>query len=887
MTKETSQYKVLTGWDSGQHVRLVLKKDTETVVKELVNVEWYFVVKKLAFDKLSADFFEKFNKWIGRRVVTRLVEAEEYVKIYCDETARDPKTTKLIEILTKQKNIIAYESDLSRTKRYMVDKLIPIADKLDILYFDIETDDTKGGIEIGRDRILSWAAYNNLGKHWFKVDDDEKKVIESLLKVIAKHDVFVGWNSLKFDWPYIQKRMEVYDLKFNWRKKIHLDLMKRCIKMYSYEMDKIGLTGFSLDEVARVFLGEHKVVHEQGFKEMFDKNRVLLKEYNLKDAELLMKLDTKLDIIQLMINECVWTGTTLDRFYVGELLDNYMLRKSKTLNKYLLSRPTKEVAEKNADIFIIGGYVMPPITGLYDDVRIFDFKSLYPSIMVSWNIGDDSIDIEKTKLGDVEFKKFVNYPRKIEDVIFTEWFNFLRKQKKLIDPNDECVQTANNNFFRKNVKSFISGLIEELLALRKEMQKKLVGLHVGSPEYGSVRSSQAIVKELANSMYGVCGERSSRYFNKNIAESITITGQFLAKAAAHLITRLSGQTVIYEDTDSAFCPITGTEEEIHALTEKINAKLKEYLNKYFHLDVNTVHLEYEKAYRKMIMVDKKRYTGTMQMMNDVPSDILFSKGLEDVKKNTIRITRLKMRELIIMITKDDKQLEDIKVWLADLKKYVFNSTDIKVEDIRISTRISKPTYKYAIKTAHVQLAEKMIEKGLIAQPSEDADSWGTRITYIISTATPKQVAVHVDDFDGTWDKKYYWDTQIYSPLMRVLQVVWPEEDWELHLMSVEDKRMKEAVKLEVKQRQIEIADARKKERLERDEARKLRNAEYEKKKIANKIDLAKKKKDLEVVRLEKKKEREDARIARQKEREKVETEKLLKKSKQQKLPLQM
>lgn len=864
------KYAVLTGWDEGANVKLVLKHANDTIIKELSGKEWYFVVKKEAFDTIDKEFFKKFNNWAKRRVVCRFALDDSFVKIYCDQTMRDPLTAKLVDMISK-KGVVVYEADLSRTKRYMVDKKVPIADKLNILYFDIETDDTNTGIEVGRDRILSWAAHNNAGKSWFKVDDDEKALLDSLVKLIDAHDVFVGWNSLKFDWPYVQKRMELHGLRYNWRKRVHLDLMKRCIKMYSYEMDKIGLTGFSLDEVARVFLGEKKVEHAMGFREMFDNDRVLLKQYNLKDTELLMKLDAKLGIIQLMINECVWTGTCLDRFYVGELLDNYMLRKSKDIKQYLHSRPTKEEAEKNADTFIIGGYVMPPITGLYTDVRIFDFKSLYPSMMVSWNIGDDSIDAEKSKKGDAAFKQFVRYPRKIEDVSFEEWYKFLKQQKQSLDPENACFQTANNNFFRKDIPSFISNLIKELLMLRKEMQKKLKGLTPGSPEYGSTRSSQAIVKELANSMYGVTGDRNARYFNKNIAESITITGQFMNKTI-QAITKKMGYRAIYGDTDSIFVPIPADAVDMKKFTDEVNAKLKTFLDSKFSLTTNIVHLEYEKAYRKMIMVDKKRYTGTMQMMNDVASDMLFSKGLEDVKKNTIRITRLKMREMIIMITKEDKRQEDLVAWVEDLKKYVFESPDIVVEDIRISTRISKPTYKYATKSAHVQLAEKMIEKGLINQPSEDADSWGTRINYVIAETTPKQVAVHVDDFDGTWDKKYYWDTQIYSPLMRILQVAFPKkEDWDVYLTSTAEKKAKAEAKAEAKKKSEELAILRIEKRKEREAARDVRKKEHEKLKEAR-----------EVARKERtaaKELREKKRLADKSEKDAKKTEKEIKQPK--------
>ena len=491
---------MLTGWDDWSDIVLILKKGHETLERRLKDKPWYFTVKTVDFNKLGGE--KRFGKSVNAGTIEKFVEKGDYTLIYCKYTSKNPLVSKIVCGL-KKLGVVTYESDLSRTKRYLVDNKVPIAEDLNILYFDIETDDSSGaGIKIGRDRILSWAAYNNRGKSWYYDVEDEKALLQRLIRLIDKHDIFVGWNSQKFDLPYIQSRMEKYGLKYDWRRRIHLDLMKRCIKLYTYEMDKIGLTGFALNEVARVFLGEEKVKHEEGIKEMYDNNRELLEKYNRKDSELLMKLDAKLGIIQLMINECKWTGTTLDRFYVGELLDNYMLRKSKDLKQYLYSRPTYEEAEANKVVHIIGGYVKPPITGLYTDVRIFDFKSLYPSMIVSWNIGPDSMDREKSKLGDVEFRKFLTDPdRKIEDVDFNEWYNFLMKQKKRIDPKNECWQTANNNFFRTAVDSFISSLVEELLELRGEMKKKLEGLKPGSPEYGSTRSSQAIVKELANCLH--------------------------------------------------------------------------------------------------------------------------------------------------------------------------------------------------------------------------------------------------------------------------------------------------------------------------------------------------------------------------------------------------
>lgn len=871
MTKNNS--KLITGWDEykTEKVKLVIKQDDKTVMKTLKNEHWYFAIQQKDYERIGGkQFFIKFNKTCKIKHIYNICSKNNFNLIYCRYTIKNTFTQQLIAKL-KELHVEAFEADLSRTKRYLVDKLAPIAENLSILYFDIETDDSNAGIKIGRDRIISWAAYNDKGQKWFLCLDNEKKLLEELLKLIDAHDIFTGWNSAKFDLPYIQARMLKYKIYYQWRKKIHIDMMQRCIKVYSYNMDKIGLTGFSLNEFARVFLKTKKVEFKGGTMDLFQNDRETLKKYNLQDVKILYDLDKKLSIMKLMIKSCVLTGATLDRFYVGELLDTFMLRRAKELNTHLHSRPSQEEAAKNKEMHIIGGYVMNPIRGFYNNIRVLDFKSLYPSIMISWNISANSLDKEKSKFGDVAFLKFVQPYKKIENVDFQIWHNFLKEQKKILDPNNECMQTANNNFFRKDVTGFISRLIKELLDSRAEFKKMLISLSPDTLEYNNALSSQSMIKELANSMYGIHADRNSRYFNKNIAESITITGQYLNKAVAAISNKL-GFLVIYSDTDSIFCVISDKDNPTK-INNIINTTLITCITKCFQLEKCIVQLEYEKAYRKMIMVDKKRYSGVLNQIDGKNVEILYSKGLEDVKKNTINIAKLKMRELILMLTRDDKDLKYIIEWLEKLKQYVFNSKKIVKEDICITTRLSKPTYKYKSKSVHVFLAEELIKKHKLMQPSESKDSWGTRLTYIISSTTPSLKATHIDDFDGTWDKIYYWDIQIYAPIMRILKTVWPDENWAQYSIAetirLQKVKEREEQKKERERLNIVREQEQAKRKLEREKIKKQKEKEHlQKKKEREKNQKARKQEQqkLQKLREQKKKERDALRRQREKER---------------------
>ncbi len=786
--------KVITGWDDFDKIKLLIKENGKRKIKTISNFEWFFSTTKKDYEKIPLSLLNKYNR---SGILLKTKEEGDYVKIYLTKNFRTKYLVEKFINELREKNIQPLEADLSLTKCWLHNNLIEIENDLDILFFDIETDDSVGRIKIGRDRILSWAACDSAGKTFFD-SGDEKEILMSLIRLIHKHDVFCGWNSAKFDLPYIQARMKIHGLQYNWKKRVHVDLMQRLIKLFGGIMGLLNLSGFSLNEVAKTFLQREKVKFDGKIIDLYHNDFETFKKYNIYDAKLLYDLDQKIMALPLMIKECVWTGTFLNKFYIGELLDNYILREAKRRKQFLTTKPTQKEQAENLEINIRGGYVMEPKVGLYRNVRIFDFKSLYPSIIVGWNIGHDSLNKKLSEEGDKSFEAFLKEKeQKVEEVSFKELYNFLIKEKKRLDPKNKHYQTANNNFFKRNKSSFIGDLIKNLLEQRKSYKARLDELTIDTDEYRNARAQQEVVKEMANSMYGITAERRGRYFNKNIAEAITLTGQFLNKTLA-AIARKEGFLVIYSDTDSVFLVIDN-KENMKKIADSLNKKLKNFLDAKFELKDNIIFAEYEKKYRKMIMLDKKRYTGHLTWMDGKKTDTIFTRGIETVKKNTIEYTRRNLNDMINMIVKENKTVKEIKKWLKELKNEVLTG-ELSKEELTIKTKITKPTYKYKSKPVHVQLAEKMIEDGKILQPTEGKHSWGEPILYIITQTKPKQKAVHVDDFNGEWDRKYYWDVQIYAPINRILKAVWPDKNWDEHnillMEKLEIKKIKEAEKIE-------------------------------------------------------------------------------------------
>lgn len=844
---EADKIQAITAWDDGKVISILGKKDGKRIVTNIPGYPWYFAIKKS--DEHKGNVQGILDYYYQRGVVTKLVDyKDEWLKIYCDlaagpdmkyKTGTRSTHKELIQEL-KREGVVLFESDLSLWKRFVVDNFVEVAGDLDILYFDIETDDTKGGIVIGRDEILSWAAVNNKGEiHYYDGEPDEslfrgempenreKRLLMQLLNLIHAHDMICGWNSSNFDLPYIQERMKKHGLTFDWKKKIHIDMMQRCAKVYSYNMFNIGLKGFALNEVARVFLGESKVAHEQGIKEMFDHNRALLKEYNIKDVTLLLDLDKKLLLTDLMIKECQWTGAFLNRFYIGELLDNYILRRTRELGFFQYSRPEWKEVQDQEETKIRGGYVMSPITGLYDNVRVMDFKSLYPSIIVGFNIGKDSLDTDLSDEGFVAFCTFLNVgsenERKIEDVPFKEWWDFLKSEKARLDPDNTHIQTANNVFYKREV-SFIGDLVSDLLDKRAAWKAQAKGMDKNSGEYISIQQSQGMVKEMANSMFGITGDKSSRYFHKHVAEGITLTGQFMNRISSWFCEQ-RGYKTIYGDTDSIFLPVD-SDEAMDQLVIDVNADLRNWLDNDIGVIKNIVELQYEKKFAKMVMLDKKRYTGHMTVYDGEPVDKLFTRGLENIKNNTIVLAREAMVELIESVVKGDISKEAARTWMTTLRNRVLTE-EVDPSDILIMTRISKPPASYASKQPHVRLAERLINSGQMMAVDEKS-SWGTRMYYIIvkDKETEKNEAILLDEWTGDWDRNYYWDVQVYAPIRRVLEAVWPEEDWSVYSIADAERAARKAEREEKKRIREEEAAAKK---LANEEKKRLKTIDKEKK----------------------------------------------------------
>jgi DNA polymerase elongation subunit (family B) len=239
------------------------------------------------------------------------------------------------------------------------------------------------------------------------------------------------------------------------------------------------------------------------------------------------------------------------------------------------------------------------------------------------------------------------------------------------------------------------------------------------------------------------------------------------------ISEKHGAVPIYGDTDSIFLSLS--DEDSIDMEEKINQELTEYVKSYNSIEKSTVYLEHEKKFGILLMLSKKKYTGNLVWMDGKDVNKIFSRGIEIVKKDTIGYTKKHLTDLVEMIVQKKATAEEVKEWLAERKREFFDDV-IDPKDISVTVRIARSPSTYKTKLLHVRIADDRIKRGLM-QDVQEGKTNAARITYVVTDGSKKLNGVHIDEFDGTWDRDWYWKVKVFAPFERLLEVAYPEINW--------------------------------------------------------------------------------------------------------------
>ena len=367
----------------------------------------------------------------------------------------------------------------------------------------------------------------------------------------------------------------------------------------------VRMDEYSLDAVGRTVLGEGKAVQgdaDDRIGESLDGYRNNLPQFALyarTDARLVLEILERLDLVTLAVARSRLTGMPLDR--VAASIASFDFVYLSQLRGRGQVAPSVRSDDARVHAAQSGGHVFEPVTGLHDNVWVFDFKSLYPTLMRTFNI---------------------------DPLTFTP------------DPSEDDIVTVGGAGFRR-APAVLPQMLAELFPRRAAARRA-----------GNEVAAQAI-KILMNSFYGVLGTPACRFYNPAIANAITSQGRHFLEWARHWFEQ-RGFAVLYGDTDSVFVASAMMDSQAaHAaagqLAADINADLADYIRQRWQLDCH-MELEFEKLYVRLLLPSvrggssgaRKRYAGVLYGGSADEVDFV---GMEVVRRDWTDLAKRVQREL--------------------------------------------------------------------------------------------------------------------------------------------------------------------------------------------------------------------------------------------------
>ena len=365
---------------------------------------------------------------------------------------------------------------------------------------------------------------------------DEKTMIETFIKIVKENnvDIIVGYNSDNFDFPYLKDRAKIYgidldlgmdnsNIKFirrgftnavSFKGLIHIDLY---LVMRKY----MTLERYTLERVYYELFGEEKVdVPGEHIWEYWDSDSTQLDDlfdYSLDDVVSTLKIAQQTLHLNLELTRIVGQPLfDLSRMATGQQAEWFLVKEAYFDNEVVPNKPggsnfAIRAAQENNE----GGYVKEPEIGLHENLVQFDFRSLYPSIIISKNISPDILVV-----GDVD------------------------------NVDDYNISPEHGLKFKKEPKGFIPSVIAKILNERFKI-KKAMKASVDPTEKKTLDVQQQAIKRLANTMYGIYGFPRFRWYSYECAKAITSWGrQYIKKAMEKA--QDYGFYAIYADTDGFY-----------------------------------------------------------------------------------------------------------------------------------------------------------------------------------------------------------------------------------------------------------------------------------------------------------------------------------------------
>ena len=680
------------------------------------------------------------------------------VKVYCREPDAIPKHAKAFRKLEGVKDCL--EDDIRYSMRYLIDnnvvpcgwheievtedintlnvqvekvytaksspKLLEKAEapQLKILGFSTICYSREGSPKPDRNPVIVISVATNHGEEkQFLADEskNDKPVLEAFINYVRNFDpdTIVGFGVNTQDWSYLNERCKKLGLR------LHVDRVGT--EPHTSVYGHVSLTGrinidlFDFaDEFPEVkiktlenladYLGVMKIenrtlIEDVDFADYWDAidKREILKKLSLENTRCVMGIAEVILDFAIQLSNLV--GLPLDHVgtaAVGFRVEWFLIKHAEKIGELVpkrIEQPYRPYA---------GAIVLKPEPGLHENIAVLDFKSMYPNLMIAYNLSPDTYIPPK-------------------------------------EPTPQCgVYEAPEvgHRFRKEPAGFYKEVLSYLIKVRDEIRSKMKNISPDNLEHRVLDARQKAVKVITNASYGYAGWTGARWYIKPVAEAATAWGRHTILNAIDMAKKAELE-VVYGDTDSIF--LKYEKEKTEKLSEEIEEKLK-------------LEIKPDKVYVRGFFTEaKKRYAG---LLPDGQLDIV---GLEVIRGDWAVVAKKVQRTVLEIILKEQSPNKAVKF----VQQFIYELRQKRVpyRDLIIWKTLTKPAEEYKVKASHVEAAKMLMEKGWKL-------AVGDKIGYVVITGTGRlyeRVKPHIFASYEEVDIEYYVTKQIVPAATRILE----------------------------------------------------------------------------------------------------------------------
>jgi len=569
--------------------------------------------------------------------------------------------------------------------------------------------------------IISVATNKGEEKQFSAEDQNDKPVLEAFADYVQDFDpdLIVGYGANRQDWPYLNDRCKKLGLKLSVDRAGtephrsvygHVSIIGRAnIDLFDFADEFPEVKVRTLENLAD-YLGIMKIenrvlIDDVDFAEHWEdeEKRETLKRFSMDNTRCIMGITDKILDFALQLSNLV--SLPLDHVgtaAVGFRVEWFLMKYAQKIGELVPKRVKKHYRP------YAGAIVLRPEHGLHENIAVLDFKSMYPNIMMTYNLSPDTYVSPK-------------------------------------EPIPSCgVYEAPEvkHRFRKEPSGFYREVLSYLIKVRNEIRSKMKTVPPESAEYRVLDARQKAVKVITNASYGYAGWIGARWYIKPVAEAATAWGRHAILTAIKTAEK-AGLKVVYSDTDSLF--IKHDAEKIGKLSKKIEEKLG-------------LEIKPDKIYVRIFFTEaKKRYAG---LLPDGRLDIV---GLEVVRGDWAAIARKVQEKVLEIILKEQSPKKAAKY----VQQFIYDLWQKRVpyRDLVIWKTLTKPVEEYAIRASHVEAAKMLKEKGWRL-------TVGDKVGYVVVVGSGRlyeRVKPYVFASYDEVDIEYYVSKQVVPAAARVLE----------------------------------------------------------------------------------------------------------------------